>query len=266
MSDPGDPPWANLGFEEAGAAFESPSQNARVWTESWVSHQLFCPSCGAPSISRFTNNRPVADFECTSCCEEYELKAQKGQFGAKVVDGAYRTMMERLSSSNNPNLLLMNYDLARLAVTDLMVIPKQFFIPDIIEQRKPLAPTARRAGWVGCNILLKQLPDAGKIFLVRGGQLSPKETVLDQWRSTLFLREESVDRRGWLIEVMKCVELIGRPEFTIDDAYAFEGRLSQLYPGNNNVRPKIRQQLQVLRDQGYLEFVGRGSYRLRSRH
>ena len=90
--------------------------------------------------------------------------------------------------------------------------------------------------------------------------------MLEQWRSTLFLREESVDRRGWLIEVMKCVELIGRPEFTIDDVYAFEGRLSQLYPGNNNVRPKIRQQLQVLRDQGYLEFVGRGSYRLRSRH
>jgi type II restriction enzyme len=264
MSD--DPPWANLGFEEAGAPFESPSQNARVWTESWVSHQLFCPSCGAPSISRFTNNRPVADFECTSCREEYELKSQKGPFGAKVVDGAYGTMMQRLSASNNPNLLLMNYDLKLLAVTDLMVVPKQFFIPDIIEERKPLAVTARRAGWIGCNILLGQVPQVGKIFLVRGGQLVPKDAVLYQWRSTLFLRDESVAARGWLIDVMKCVELIGRPKFTLDDVYAFEGRLSQLYPGNNNVRPKIRQQLQVLRDQGFLEFVGRGSYRLRAVH
>lgn len=37
--------------------------------------------------------------------------------------------------------------------------------------------------------------------------------------------------------------------------------LTILYPGNNNVRPKIRQQLQVLRDRGWLEFNGRGVYR-----
>jgi hypothetical protein len=37
----------------------------------------------------------------------------------------------------------------------------------------------------------------------------------------------------------------------------------RLYPGNRNVRPKIRQQLQMLRDRGWLEFTGRGRYRLR---
>jgi type II restriction enzyme len=62
---------------------------------------------------------------------------------------------------------------------------------------------------------------------------------------------------------MKAVEAIGRPEFELDDVYRFEQRLGALYPGNNNVRPKIRQQLQVLRDHGYLEFLGRGRYRLR---
>ena len=63
---------------------------------------------------------------------------------------------------------------------------------------------------------------------------------------------------------MKCVELIGKNEFQIEDVYAFENRLSQIYPDNRNVKPKIRQQLQVLRDQGYLDFVSRGYYRLRS--
>jgi type II restriction enzyme len=67
-----------------------------------------------------------------------------------------------------------------------------------------------------------------------------------------------------LIEVMKCVEAIGRAAFTLDDVYAFEDRLAALYPGNNNVRPKIRQQLQVLRDRGWLEFTGRGRYRVRA--
>jgi type II restriction enzyme len=63
---------------------------------------------------------------------------------------------------------------------------------------------------------------------------------------------------------MKCVEALGKREFELDDVYAFEGKLSGIYPDNNNVRPKIRQQLQVLRDKGYLDFLSRGSYRLRT--
>ncbi|MGB7255738.1 MAG: hypothetical protein WBC94_19290 [Xanthobacteraceae bacterium] len=46
--------------------------------------------------------------------------------------------------------------------------------------------------------------------------------------------------------------------------YAYEDQLSRLYPENRNVKPKIRQQLQFLRDQGYLDFVSRGYYRMRS--
>src|SRR5262249_458924 len=139
------------------------------------------------------------------------------------------------------------------------------FVLEIIEKRKPLAETARRAGWTGCNILLSQIPPSGKIFLVRDGQPLPKKLVLDQWQKTLFLRDEAPDERGWLIEVMRCVETIGKTEFSLDDVYAFEQKLAAIYPNNKNVRPKIRQQLQFLRDRGYLDFVGRGNYRLRSK-
>jgi hypothetical protein len=253
-----------LGFEEAQTLYQSPSQSARGWTETWVRRWVFCPNCGNPKIHQFKSNRPVADFFCDSCSEEYELKSQKNKFGGKVLDGAFRTMCERLAASNNPNLLLLNYDLKSFGVTNLFVIPKQFFVREIIEERKPLAATARRAGWVGCNVLLSQIPKSGKVFFVRNGQLEPKESVLAQWKKTLFLRDEEVEARGWLIEVMKCVELVGKREFQLDDVYAFEGRLSQLYPENRHVRPKIRQQLQVLRDKGYLDFVSRGYYRLRS--
>lgn len=41
----------------------------------------------------------------------------------------------------------------------------------------------------------------------------------------------------------------------------FAGQLQLRHPMNNNIRPKIRQQLQVLRDRGFLEFIGRGLYR-----
>jgi type II restriction enzyme len=257
-----DPPL-HLGFEEAPAPFESASQNARVWTEQWVSAHLFCPNCGAARIDQYARNRPVADFHCAVCAEDFELKSQKGRFGPSIVDGAFRTMCERLESAENPSLILMNYDLARLSVTNLFFVPKHFFVREIIQERKPLAPTARRAGWVGCNILIGQVPSAGKIYLVREGEQIAKDQVLEQWRSTLFLKDRGAAARGWLLEVMKCVDLVGRREFTLDDVYAQEDRLHRLYPDNRNVRPKIRQQLQVLRDQGYLDFMGRGRYRLR---
>jgi type II restriction enzyme len=32
-------------------------------------------------------------------------------------------------------------------VNNFFVIPKYFFIPEIIEKRKPLSETAKRAGW-----------------------------------------------------------------------------------------------------------------------
>ena len=46
---------------------------------------------------------PLADFFCASCSEEFEFKSQKGKFGTRVVDGAFKTKCERLAASNNPN-------------------------------------------------------------------------------------------------------------------------------------------------------------------
>jgi hypothetical protein len=252
-----------LGFEEAQAKYTSGSQRARIWTEQWVSDWIYCPNCGHPKITQFPANLPVADFYCTACNDQHELKSQKKSFGPKLADGAYSTKCQRLISSSNPNLLLLNYDLAGASVRNVCVVPKHFFALDIIERRKPLALTARRAGWVGSNILLSRIPESGRIYVVRNGTLVPKQTVLASWKRTLFLREQDADTRGWLIEVMKCLEMIDVTEFDIGAVYAFENYLGNIYPNNNNVRAKIRQQLQLLRDNGYLDFVSRGRYRLR---
>lgn len=223
---------------------------------------MYCINCGAPRLSQFPNNSPVADFFCPNCQDQLEVKSTKKSIGTRVADGAYFTKMERLQSATNPNLLLLGYDATADAVRNVCIVPKHFFTPDIIEKRKPLAETARRAGWIGSNILLGKVPEAGRIFVFRDGLAEPKDDVLAKWQQTLFLRETGGAARGWLIEVMKAVERIGRSEFTLDDVYAFEHHLGALYPDNNNVRPKIRQQLQVLRDNGFLEFTGRGQYRL----
>lgn len=41
---------------------------------------------------------------------------------------------------------------------------KHFFVSEIIEERKQLAPTARRARRIGSNILLGKIPESGKIL------------------------------------------------------------------------------------------------------
>jgi len=252
----------HLGFEEAPAHFESATQIARVTTEQWALGWMFCPNCGARRFSQFPNNSRVADFRCETCREEFELKSTKSRFGRKVVDGAYGAMRDRLAARNNPNFLLLKYDVARSSATDLMVIPKHFFTPEVVEERKPLAPAARRAGWIGCNIVLERIPEAGRIFLLKDRVAIPKLDVRAQWDRTLFLRRTSLEARGWLMEVMRAVEDVGQGRFSLDDVYASEDRLQRTYPDNRNVRPKIRQQLQVLRDQGFIEFLGRGRYSL----
>lgn len=243
--------------------FSSNSQKIRVLTEDWVLRTLFCPNCGEKEISQYPNNRPVADFFCSSCNEEYELKSKAGKIGRKIVDGAYATMIERLNSETNPNFFMLSYDKSSMSVSNFLCIPKHFFITRAIEMRKPLALTARRAGWVGCNIVLEHVPESGKVFFVRDGVQLPQKSVLNKWKETLFLREEQkLSSKGWMIDILLVIDMIGKSEFTLDDIYQYEQRLARLHPENFHIKEKIRQQLQILRDKNYLSFVNRGVYSL----
>ena len=81
----------------------------------------------------------------------------------------------------------------------MFVVPKHFFVRDIIEERPPLAATARRAGWIGSRILLDRIPTSGKIFIVRGGVTEPKDPVLAQWQRRCFYAiNRSKRAAGWL--------------------------------------------------------------------
>ena len=255
----------NLSFDKKLADnYTSQSQKIRVLTEDWVDNQIFCPNCGHLNIDKYENNKPVADFFCSNCKEDYELKSKKETIGNKLVDGAYHTMIERLQSSNNPNFFLLNYDLQNFQVLNFFFIPKHFFIPDIIEERKALSQTARRAGWIGCNILLQSIPQSGKIFFVKNRQIESKEKILAKWQKTLFLRKEKeISAKGWLLDIINCIEKLKNKEFTIDEIYVFESFLSKKHPENKYIKDKIRQQLQILRDRGYLYFISRGIYKIK---
>jgi type II restriction enzyme len=172
-------------------------------------------------------------------------------------------MIERLKASSNPNLFLLHYCPISLSVINLIVVPKYFFVPEIIVERPPLSALARRSGWIGCNISLQTIPISGRIALIRNSMVEPKQAVLDNWHRTLFLRDQKdVRSKGWLLSVMSCIEKIGQSTFKIEEVYRYEDDLKAMYPLNRHIKEKIRQKLQILRDKGFLEFLGNGTYRL----
>ncbi|MDD7193201.1 MAG: DpnI domain-containing protein [Clostridiaceae bacterium] len=241
--------------------YHSYSQIARVLTENWVSKNMYCPRCGNTHIEHFENNRPVADFFCPVCNNEFELKSKSGVLGKKITDGAYNKMIERITSNQNPDFFFLSYSKDKLRVNDLVLIPKHFFVPDIIEKRKELSATARRAGWVGCNILINKIPEQGRISIVSKGNISDFDSVINKVNLSKKLETKDINSRGWIMDVLNCVNAISSAEFTLNEMYSFENELKIKHPQNNNIKPKIRQQLQFLRDMGFIEFLGNGIYR-----
>lgn len=245
------------------ANYTSASQKIRVLSENWVLQEIYCPSCGE-SVFEYQNNKPVADFYCKKCSEDFELKSKQGKFSKKVSAGAYSKMIERISSAEKPNFFFMSYILELLSVDDFFVVPKHFFVSEIIEKRKPLAENAKRAGWIGSNIFFLKIPKAGQIFYIEKGSIVDKKAVLEKWQKTVFLKKISKpDAKGWILDTMNCIDSLNKNKFTLQDMYAFEKDLSLIHPENKNIKPKIRQQLQFLRDKGYIEFVEAGKYRLK---
>ena len=246
-----------------GAVYHSPQQQARVITEAWAAENMYCVMCGAPRLEHLQNNKPVADLCCPHCRNTFELKSHNGRFGSVIADGAYETMMGRLMDDNNPHLFVMEYTRPEYMVENLWIIPSYFFTSEIIIKRKPLPPTARRAGWTGCNIAWKNIPAQGKIPVISQREILDPKVVCEKVSTTTALATSKIQARGWLMDVLYCLEQIGRDYFTLQDVYAFTDYLQDRHRENHNVQPKIRQQLQYLRDKGFVEFLGRGEYRLK---
>ena len=177
------------------------------------------------------------------------------------MDAAYSEMKRAILGDRTPNLYVLHYDLAAWAVRTLILIPRFAFSLSAIERRKPLSATARRAGWVGCNIVLDRIPIAARIPIVQDGRVRSRPDVRDAYRRLRPLEKLRADKRGWTLDVLNVVESLGRNEFELADVYAHEHTLARLHPDNRHVRDKIRQQLQVLRDKGLLDFLGHGRYR-----
>lgn len=236
----------------------------KIWimSEDWTEKNIFCPNCGN-AIRNLENNKKVSDFLCEKCRENFEQKASKTEFKNKVISSEYFTLIERLKSDTKPHFFFLHYLEANYKVNNFFVVPKYFFVPEIIEKRKPLSENARRAGWTGSNILFSKIPEVAKIFYVQNGDIKEKNEVLKKWEKINFFKEvKQTKSKGWILDIMNIIDSFNKKEFTLEEVYAFENDLKLLHPENNNIKPKIRQQLQFLRDKWCLEFLEKGRYRV----
>lgn len=239
-------------------SYHSPRQNSRVLTEGWAEANLYCPVCGAPHLIHYPAGKPVADFYCDSCGSDFELKSTRKKFGNKIPASGYSAMMRRIKSPNSPHFLFMEHDGNQ--VKNLTFVPNHFFVPDIVEKRDSLSSAKRRAGWIGCMINLKPIPSYGKIPIVANSIETPQATVLGAYAMAKSLHLGTMVSRRWLVDVLQCVDKLG-PTFTLKDMYSFADVLQKKHPKNKNIQAKIRQQLQLLREKGVIEFTSRGHYK-----
>ncbi len=236
---------------------------ARVATEAWALRNLYCPRCTSPRLTASPANTPVIDFNCPSCAAPFQLKSQSHALSHRIVDSAYAQMIQAIRQDGTPNLFAIHYDSSKWAVTNLILIPHFAFPISAIEKRKPLGPGARRAGWVGCNILLDAIPLDARIPVISKGRPVSPEQVRRHYSRIRPLEKLSTEKRGWTLDVLNAARSLGKSTFELADMYGHELKLGELHPQNRHVRDKIRQQLQVLRDIGIVEFLGHGKYRIK---
>ena len=225
--------------------FKSGSQKAGNVTEAWGAENFYCPNCSSPKLDWLKPGTKASDYHCSHCGFWYQLKSKKSPIGKSITDGAYGAMMEAIQEDRAPNYFFLHYDLATWSVRNLLLVPSFAFPLSAIVKRPPLAATARRAGWVGCNFDLSRVPADARIDLVRTiasssppsptgerirgevGQLksphsgslpaqsrgervvivSPSE-VRAQFHKVKPLKELSVKERGWTLDVLNIVRRI----------------------------------------------------------
>jgi len=244
------------------AGYTSPAQRARVATEAWAEENAFCVECSGETLKPEPRNTKAIDFRCPRCDAPFQLKSRSSSISGRINDAAYSAMRHSIENDRTPNLFVLRYEREAWSVRDLIVIPRFAFPLSAIECRKPLAPTAQRKGWVGCNILLDKIPEDARIPVVRAGIAESRAKVRRRYAELRGLSRLDVAKRGWTLDVLRIVRELGRERFALGDVYARAEELAKLHPKNRHVNDKIRQQLQVLRDMRLVRFVGKGEYEM----
>lgn len=103
--------------------------------------------------------------------------------------------------------------------------------------------------------IISKIPKSTKIDIPKFSLEKTNEVI------SINVNDIATNLNGWKKQVFIFVDKIENQVFSLNDIYKYEVQLSNLYPNNKNIKDKIRQQLQILRDLGLIEFLGNGEYK-----
>jgi hypothetical protein len=173
-------PTISLHFDPTlGAKYSSKSQMARVLMETWAEMNLYCLSCESDRLKKLPDNTPLADFDCPKCRRQYQLKAKDGRFSGIVPGAEYRTMIAAVRAAKVPEYFLAEYDTRWSMLVWVRAIPGLKIIEQRVNARNPLRQTAKRKGWIGCNINVQGLPSVDIV----APKAEDRKTSRSLWRA-----------------------------------------------------------------------------------
>ena len=159
------------------------------------------------SLSPYRAGTKVSDFYSINCNEIFQLKSLSRPFSNSILGSEYHTTLTSVEGGTHPSLILLHYDRPKATVQDLSLIHRACITPSCIVARRPLAPSAKRAGWQGCTISVERIPELGRIKVISEGRIiRDKSSVLHQWKRSESLLKTRPANRGWLADVLRCVK------------------------------------------------------------
>src|SRR5260370_11442584 len=111
-------------------------------------------------------DRDASNVVWTRCEERFQLKSGKSPFKSRIPDAAYSKMIEAIRKDETPSIFALHYDAVEWRVSNLILIPRFTYSLKDIFKRQPLSSTAERHNWVGCDILLRAIPQRARIQVI----------------------------------------------------------------------------------------------------
>jgi type II restriction enzyme len=135
--------------------------------EKAVREQVSCPRCGrSRHLAPLRANFPCADLICKFCgflaqVKTYNLKTPSDALPRRIPGAGWRVQHEQIMAGIYHGLYLVGYRDSRLVRIDYVPAHILQASPDVFEPRKALSPKAKRAGWIGFEYNIEQLPAIG---------------------------------------------------------------------------------------------------------
>lgn len=247
--------------KETEEKFVTSAQKVKAQAKEWFLKNAYCPECSG-GLDAVADEEEMGLYECEKCKKTYIFRPLK-EISDKFLGGSYSFYAKAMDKGTFPSFFLLSYD-ENLEVTNLLFIPSYYIVKDMIKKRKPLGKDSRKPGWEGTTIVITDVPEAGKIWIIKDKNVIDKKEVSEKIKKTEFFNNyRNTKFKNWTFMVMKALENLEKEEFTVNDLCDLEKSVKRKFPGNTplKIKASIRQKLQMLRDYGYIEFLGEGIYR-----